>query len=76
MEHEALNFTAFIKSNMEDKSVASALTASDVNDETCSSESSIFAYRRGILIQKNAVRILSSRMKMQVFANRIAKVLA
>jgi hypothetical protein len=28
MEHEALNFTAFIKSNMEDKSVAFALTAS------------------------------------------------
>ncbi|XP_046444357.1 verrucotoxin subunit beta-like [Daphnia pulex] len=75
MEHEALNFTAFIKSKMEDKSVAFALTASDVNDETCTTGSSIFAYRRGILIQKNAVRILSSRMKMQVFANRIAKVL-
>jgi hypothetical protein len=28
------------------------------------------------LIQKNAVRILSSMMKMQVFTNRIAKVLA
>jgi hypothetical protein len=72
----ALNFTAFIKSNMEDKSVAFALTAPDVNDETCTSESSIFANRRGILIQKNAVRILSSMMKMQVFTNRIAKVLA
>ncbi len=73
MEHEALNFAAFMKSNMEEKTVAFALTALDVNDETYSSGSSIFAYRRGELIQKNAVRILSSRMKMQVFANELPK---
>ena len=75
MEQEFLNFTAFIKSNIEDKCLAFALTTLDANDETCTTGSSIFVYQRGILTQKNAIPILTSRMKMKVFANRIAQVL-